>query len=108
MIRRIKSDIVSRMREVSFPDQEGDMTMATRPKDPKGRVLRRGESYRPIDNRYSYNYTDPFGRRKTIYDRDLAKLREKIDVLRRDQLDGLDVYVAGVATVNDVSTDIYQ
>lgn len=102
MIRRIKSDIVSRMREVSFPDQEGDMTMATSRKDPKGRVLRRGESYRPIDNRYSYNYTDPFGRRKTIYDRDLAKLREKIDVLRRDQLDGLDVYVAGVATVNDV------
>ena len=102
MIRRIKSDIVSRMREVSFPDQEGDMTMATSRKDPKGRVLRRGESYRPTDNRYSYNYTDPFGRRKTIYDRDLAKLREKIDVLRRDQLDGLDVYVAGVATVNDV------
>ena len=76
--------------------------MATSRKDPKGRVLRRGESYRPTDNRYSYNYTDPFGRRKTIYDRDLAKLREKIDVLRRDQLDGLDVYVAGVATVNDV------
>lgn len=76
--------------------------MATSRKDPKGRVRRRGESYRPTDNRYSYNYTDPFGRRKTIYDRDLAKLREKIDVLRRDQLDGLDVYVAGVATVNDV------
>ena len=46
-------------------------------KDPKGRVLCKGESYRSQDNRYVYSYTDSFGRRKTIYDKDLAKLREK-------------------------------
>ena len=61
--------------------------MATSRKDPKGRVLRRGESYRPTDNRYSYNYTDPFGRRKTIYDRDLAKLGGRVDGLRGEQGD---------------------
>ncbi len=49
-----------------------------------------------------FSYTDPFGRRKTIYDKDLAKLREKEDNLKRDQLDGLDVYVAGRATLNDL------
>ena len=76
--------------------------MAKGRKDPKGRVLRKGESYRSQDDRYVYSYTDPFGRRKTIYDKDLAKLREKEDNLKRDQLDGLDVYVAGRATLNDL------
>lgn len=76
--------------------------MAKSRKDPKGRVLRKGESYRSQDDRYVYSYTDPFGRRKTIYDKDLAKLREKEDNLKRDQLDGLDVYVAGRATLNDL------
>ena len=76
--------------------------MAKGRKDPKGRVLRKGETYRPQDNRYRYSYTDPFGRRKSIYDKDLAKLREKEDQLKKDQLDGLDVYVAGRATLNDV------
>ena len=76
--------------------------MAKGRKDPKGRVLRKGESYRSQDDRYVYSYTDPFGRRRTIYDKDLAKLREKEDNLKRDQLDGLDVYVAGRATLNDL------
>lgn len=44
--------------------------MAKSRKDPKGRVLRKGESYRPQDGRYSYSYTDPLGRRKIIYDKD--------------------------------------
>ena len=69
--------------------------MAKGRKDPKGRVLRKGETYRSQDSRYSYSYTDPFGRRKVIYEKDLAKLREKEDRLKRDQLDGLDVYTAG-------------
>lgn len=55
--------------------------MAKGRKDPKGRVLRKGESYRSQDDRYVYSYTDPFGRRRTIYDKDLAKLREKEDNL---------------------------
>ena len=76
--------------------------MAEGRKDPKGRSLRKGESYRLQDSRYVYSYTDPFGRRKMIYDRDLAKLREEEDALKKDQLDGLDVYVAGRATLNVV------
>lgn len=76
--------------------------MAKSRKDPKGRVLRKGESYRPQDGRYSYSYTDPLGRRKIIYDKDIARLREKEDNLKKDQLDGLDVYIAGRATLNDV------
>lgn len=71
-------------------------------KDKKGRVLRKGESQRTEDNRYMYTYTDPFGRRKRIYATDLQSLREKEDQLKKDQLDGLDVYVAGNATLNDV------
>lgn len=76
--------------------------MAKSRKDPKGRVLRKGESYRLQDGRYSYSYTDPLGRRKIIYDKDIARLREKEDNLKKDQLDGLDVYIAGRATLNDV------
>ncbi|MBP3240759.1 MAG: integrase DNA-binding domain-containing protein, partial [Oribacterium sp.] len=50
--------------------------------------------------RYSYSYTDPLGRRKWIYASDLQTLREKEKKLMRDQLDGLDLYAAGKATVN--------
>lgn len=38
---------------------------------------------------------------KFIYANDLAELREKEKKLIKDQLDGLDLYVAGKATVND-------
>ena len=76
--------------------------MAQGRKDNRGRALRKGESYRASTKRYSYSYTDPFGNRKFIYAKDLAKLREREDKLKRDQLDGLDIYVAGHATVNDV------
>lgn len=36
-------------------------------KDGKGRVLRKGEHYRKSDGRYSYIYTDPLGKQRTIY-----------------------------------------
>ena len=75
--------------------------MATSRKDPRGRVLRKGESWREQDSRYSYNYVDPLGRRKWIYALDLLTLREKEKKLMRDQLDGLDLYKAGKATVNN-------
>ena len=76
--------------------------MAKSRKDNKGRVLLRGESQRSQDMRYIYTYQDPFGKRKYIYANDLVELRKKEDMLKRDQLDGLDVYVAGNATVNYV------
>lgn len=74
--------------------------MATR-KDTRGRVLKQGECQRK-DGRYSYAYTDPFGRRKYIYSKDLMKLRDREKQLQKDQLDGLDTYTAAEATINDV------
>lgn len=76
--------------------------MATTRKDLRGRTLRKGEMQRSSDKRYAYSYTDPLGRRKYIYANDLVTLREREAQLTRDQLDGLDIYVAGKATVNFV------
>ncbi len=73
--------------------------MATR-KDGKGRVLRKGEIYRKSDGRYSYGYTDFFGKRRFIYSTTLEELRKKEDELIRSQLDGLDYYVAGSTDLN--------
>ncbi len=70
-------------------------------KDLRGRALKQGEVQRKSDQRYMYSYTDPLGRRKFIYANDLPELREKEQKLQRDQLDGLDLYAAGKATVND-------
>lgn len=75
--------------------------MAQARKDDKGRALRKCESQRSVDGRYVYTYTDPLGRRKFVYSMDLAKLREKEKKLMKDQLDGLDLYVQGKATIND-------
>ncbi len=74
--------------------------MARARKDNRGRVLRKGEVQRSSDKLYMYTYTDPLGRRKYIYAKDLVQLREKEKQLVKDQLDGLDTYVAGQATVN--------
>ena len=73
--------------------------MAAR-KDNKGRALRKGEFQRASDGKYVYGYTDPNGERRYIYSKDLAKLREREKKLVKDQLDGLDVYVAGSADLN--------
>lgn len=73
--------------------------MASR-KDPKGRVLRKGEGFSVAKNTFYYCYTDPFGKRRYIYSKDIVLLREKEEELKRDQLDGLDVYVAGNSDLN--------
>lgn len=70
-------------------------------KDKKGRVLRKGEHYRENDHRYVFTYVDPRGKRRSIYSKDLMKLRAREDELRRDQLDGIDPYVRGHVTVNE-------
>lgn len=69
-------------------------------KDGKGRVLRKGEHYRKADGRYSYIYTDPLGKQRTIYANSLTTLRKKEESLIRDQMDGINVYVADNADVN--------
>ncbi len=71
-------------------------------KDLRGRTLRKGETQRRSDKRYMYCYTDPLGQRKYIYANDLVTLREREAQLNKNQLDGLDIYVAGKATVNFV------
>ena len=75
--------------------------MAKARKDERGRALRKGEVQRASDKRYMYTYTDPMGRRKYIYANNLTELREKEKKLIQDQLNGLDTYTAGKATVND-------
>ncbi len=76
--------------------------MAKSRKDNKGRVLRKGEGYRPEEKRYHYTYVDPRGKRRYIYSTDLAKLREREQEIKRDQMEGIDNYVAGHITVNEV------
>ena len=75
--------------------------MAKARKDVRGRALQKGEVQRSSNHRYIYTFTDPLGRRKYIYANDLAALREKERALVKDQLDGLDLYTSGRATVND-------
>lgn len=69
-------------------------------KDSKGRVLLKGESQRKLDGMYIYTYTDPYGTRRYVYSKDLFTLREKKENLLRCQMDGLDFYVGGKATIN--------
>ena len=71
-------------------------------KDNKGRALRNGETYRKSDGLYMYKYTDPFGKKCYLYSGDLGNLREKEDRVIKDQLDGLDIYMMGKASVNYV------
>ena len=52
-----------------------------RRKDNKGRVLKEGESQRK-DGRYQYRYMDMFGKRKTIYAKDLRSLRELEEIIQ--------------------------
>ena len=72
--------------------------MAYSRKDRKGRVLRKGETQRKCDGKYVYTYMDTLGRRRSIYSKDIKTLREREEQLVKDQLDGLDTYVAGSAT----------
>ena len=76
--------------------------MAQSRKDNKGRVLRKGETQRKCDGKYVYTYTNPEGRRKSIYSKTLRRCGSGKEQLIKDQLDGLDTYVAGSATINFV------
>ena len=76
--------------------------MAESRKDNKGRVLRKGETQRSCDGKYVYTYTDPEGKRRSIYSKDIMELRQREEKLIKDQLDGLDAYAAGNSTVNFV------
>ncbi len=72
--------------------------MPDRRKDPKGRVLKEGESYRKSDGLYTYRYKDVKGKVKAIYNADLKSLRDMEKELLKDIGDGLN-YAAGQITV---------
>ena len=76
--------------------------MAKPRKDPKGRTLQKGESYRKADKTYVYRYTDALKQTHAIYSTDLMELRKRKEQLVRDQQDGLDIYVAGKSDLNAV------
>jgi len=73
--------------------------MASR-KDPKGRVLRKGESYKQNGQTYVYTYTDPIGKRRYIYAKSLTNLREREEKIIADQVKGIDSYLAGTVDLN--------
>lgn len=58
------------------------------------RVLKKGEVYLKDRDMYCYNYTNVLGERKYVYAPDLPILREKEKKLQKDQLDGVDIYLA--------------
>ena len=70
-------------------------------KDNRGRLLRIGESYVAEKSIYKYRFTDFLGQRHTIYDKDLLSLRKKEEEVKRDTLDGLNIYARGKATLNE-------
>lgn len=69
-------------------------------KDPKGRNLEKGESYRQDKKLYIYQYQDALCQTHTVYASDLKELRKKEEELTRDRLDGIRSYVAAKTTLN--------
>lgn len=58
-------------------------------KDTKGRNLNKGEGQRK-DGRYYYQYKDTLGKKKVTYAWDLAELRKKEKIIRKDLEDRID------------------
>lgn len=75
--------------------------MAVKRKDPKGRVLKDGESYRKSDGRYMFRYTSSEGKRHAIYEADLNALREKEAKIIRDLTAGIRIGEDNI-TLNDI------
>lgn len=76
------------------------MAKGTR-RDSKGYALKTGESQRK-DGRYSFGYTDRFGKRHNIYAKSLSDLRIKEKQIKADLDDGLDSVKAAKMTLNDM------
>ena len=67
-------------------------------KDNKGRVLFKGETQRK-DGRYAYSYTDQLGKRHSIYDKDLVKLRLKEKEIHRRMVRLISIGVIPIFTM---------
>lgn len=73
-------------------------------RDPLGRTLKKGESYRKADKMYVYSWTDPVTKKRMppLYSKDLLKLREKVAKLQATINAGLDVFGNRKETVNSM------
>ena len=71
-------------------------------KDTKGRILHKGETYIKKKELYCYTYTDPLGKRHSIYASDLIRLRDKEKGITQDKIDGIDLYARATADINFV------
>ena len=76
--------------------------MANTRKDNRGRVLRKGESFRSSTGMYQYTYTDKFGKCRYLYAKNLVALRQKEEDILRDRLDGIDSCTARMLSLNDL------
>ena len=73
--------------------------MAASKKDNKGRALYPNECQRK-NGTYAFHFTDSAGKRKFVYAPTLEELREKEKEHKSDELNGIDTYLAGEATLN--------
>lgn len=71
--------------------------MSEKRRDSKGRILRTGERQRK-NGMYEFRYTDANKKRRSIYDMDLMKLRQKEDEIKLLRHEGID-YAGGEITV---------
>ena len=71
--------------------------MSEKRRDNKGRIIRTGESQRK-NGMYEFRYTDSNKKRRSIYDMDLMKLRQKEDDIKLMRHEGID-YAGGEITV---------
>lgn len=74
--------------------------MATSRKDPRGRKLKEGESYRN-DGRYQFRYKLFDGKRHTIYATTLEALRKKEDEINNNRRDGINNNASNIV-LNDI------
>jgi len=74
--------------------------MATSRKDPKGRKLKEGESYRS-DGRYQYRYKMECGKKHFVYAATLEQLRKKEDEIKNTQRNDIKINASNI-TLDDM------
>lgn len=88
--------------------RKGDIKLAGKRKDRKGRVLQKNESQR-TDGLYQYNYKDPYSKvRKYLYAKSLNELREKEKELWKQLDSGVDYNSANITVYELVEQYIGQ
>ena len=73
----------------------------TKRKDKNGHILHPREYQRP-DGRYTYSYTDSFGKRRSVYGKTLKELRQKEAKIQAEMENGMQPGMADRITLNDL------